>query len=239
MQDVEFRKYENRIRGYLITHLNEHYSGSATATRTILTERSNAVAYRASAVQWNYNALKATLNNAIYTISLQKTRDDIYPAAINHLFPISFNFDDVIFNLISLIDYSASLITMIITENTSKIMKWNSLQQTLRNNHLGFPKTAASVKSLHSSWINKLAEYRAGVYHYSNEFSTAEHWFDFTNGTDNIEFYLPEAAVKQLPCFNKGDKVGVLIGAEKLIDDTFIKLENLLRECYLEKPKVN
>ena len=70
-------------------------------------------------------------------------------------------------------------------------------------------------------------------------FSTAEHWFDYKDGTDNIIFLLPEEAVKQLPCFKKGDKVDVLIGAEQLIEGCYEHLEKLLQTCYLEKPKIS
>ena len=150
MKDAEYRELEKRIRNYLIIHLNEHHCVFPDPVRSVLTDRSNALTYRSAAVQWNYNHLRQTVYEAVHNIFNSKDRSDIYPTAINHLYPISYCFDDVVFNLISMLDYLASLMILIIKGDIAKTIKWNSLQKTLKNDDLEFPKTAAMVREAHN-----------------------------------------------------------------------------------------
>ncbi|WP_237059055.1 hypothetical protein [Microbulbifer sediminum] len=235
MKDEEYREFEASIRDYMRIHLNEHYADLKNPVRTTIIERTNALIYRSSAVQWNYNHLKGTTQSSIDLIFSQG-RSEIYPNTINHLFPLSFCFDDIVFNLVSMIDYTAMLMISIISANRSKSMKWNNLRKKLNDDDLGFPETANLVKKIHEGWVNRLSEYRAGVYHNNNQFVAAEHWSDYLKGTENLSFYLPDMAARQLPIFDRNKKVDMIAGAEALVDGTFDKVKQLLKLCYSEKP---
>ncbi|MAR90167.1 MAG: hypothetical protein CML06_04710 [Pseudomonadales bacterium] len=238
MKDEEYRELEVRIRDYMREHLNQHYSNLKNPVRSTIIDRTNALSYRSAAVQWNFNKLKDTAKNAVSFIFSQD-RSEIQSNTINHLFPLSFCFDDIVFNLLSLVDYTAMLMISIISANRSMSMKWNNLRKKLKDDNLGFPDTAELVIKTHDAWVNKLSEYRAGVYHNNNQYVVAEHWSDYLKGTENIAFYLPDVAVKQLPLFERNDKIDMISGAEALIDETFSIIEQILKLCYSEKPASN
>lgn len=191
--------------------------------------------YRSASVLWNYHQLNGLIRKTRISIANQRNRDEIVPEIMNSLFPISYNFDDIIFNLISMFDYLAGVIGLVLTEDTFKWYKGNQLVRTLRNDDKGFPETTKELLIQHSRWVDKIAGYRGGLYHKTTDMGSAEHQFDFNTGRDSVTFYIPDRALKNIPCFKKQEDVELVTGTYNLINGSLDIQMALLSICFNEK----
>ena len=130
MTEEKFRAYEGKLRTLATSYANKHHCVGVNEMRTEIYKRLNALIYRSASVLWNYHQLNGLIRKTRISIANQRNRDEIVPEIMNSLFPISYNFDDIIFNLISMFDYLAGVIGLVLTEDTFKWYKWNQLVRT-------------------------------------------------------------------------------------------------------------
>lgn len=125
MTDEEFRAYEVRLQKLAASYTNKHHSTGVNPIRTEVFLRLNALLYRSASVLWNYRQLIELIRKTKLSISNPRNRDEIVSEIMNSLFPTSYSFDDITFNLISMFDYLAGILGLVITGDTSKWHKWN------------------------------------------------------------------------------------------------------------------
>lgn len=233
----KYNNIDTSIRKLTLDYVNKHHCiwGESNDIRHEIIKRNNDLIYRNNATIWNYYQLHAQVQKTKALISASTNRNEIVPTIMNSLFPTSYNFDDVIFNLISMFDYLASLLGLVIINNPNQRHKWNQLVNILRNNETHFPNTTNRIITAHNRWVDKLASYRGGLYHQTTDIGSAEHFFDFSTGEDIVTFYLPGKAVRHLPCFKKRKDIELLSGVEELIDNSIDLQNQLLDVCYEEK----
>ena len=140
----------------------------------------------------------------------------------------SFYFDDIVFNIISLFDYLAALLSLIFTNNKSKRFKWNPLIKSFNSTDYGFPLTKGLLLEKHKECINKLAAYRSGVYHETKDSSS------IALG-DTPTILLPAKAQKALPFYDKKETISLNNGAKILVESTFNILLEIVKCCMQEK----
>lgn len=73
------------------------------------------------------------------------------------------------------------------------------------------------------------------MYHNKNDPGTAVHLFNYTTGRDEVMYYIPNGALKRIPCFKKQEKVELIAGTGTLILESFGMQEKLLAVCFTEK----
>ena len=64
---------------------------------------------------------------------------------------------------------------------------------------------------------------------------SAEHRFDFNTGRDSVTFYIPDRALKNIPCFKKREDVELVTGTYNLINGSLDIQMALLSICFNEK----
>jgi hypothetical protein len=190
----------------------------------------NALIYRATAVYWNYARLEKAVLNCANAISKQESISEHRPLILSHLYPISFSLDDVIFNLVSMTDYLAALLILIVKKNPSERNRWNQLVKNIKNQP-GFESAKLAIADVHKTYFDRLSEYRADVYHRKAQFSSAETWFDFDDGSTNVAFLLPINASKLIPDREKRSKIDLIDGTSRIMTNCFVAQKELIEEC--------
>lgn len=235
MAQVKFVNHEAELRKLALAYVSKHYCADATGMRTEIFTRFNALMYRSRSVLWNHSQLDTLIKSTCMKIVNHSDRNDIVPDVMSSLFLTSYCFDDIIFNLVSMFDYLSGLTGLVITGEASKWYKWNQLIKIVRNDNKGYPKTAKELLNQHRVWVDKLAGYRGGVYHKKSDMGSAEHTVDPKTGMDSVMFFVPEQAVKNMPCFGKDEKAELFAGTEAIIETSFDIQKAVLTACLCER----
>jgi len=79
-----------------------------------------------------------------------------------------FIFDDIIFNIISLVDYFGNLISVIYSGEQYRNKKWKGLLNLINNKEDKLPIDDLIIQH-NKDWVNDLTEYRAKIFHYDRD----------------------------------------------------------------------
>ena len=165
-------------------------------------------------------------------------------------------FDDLIFNILSLIDYLGNFIGYVYINKQNRKITWNRVVKTCRDqsNELSNKELNKYIISVDKRLVNHLYEYRSILIHYNKDGSNAEHSTHFDskgiNHTLNVE--APNLFVKTLKNIKidiKSDILDVafnsayesLVIAQKIVDliaeDVIPKNEENMEKLYEEYKK--
>jgi hypothetical protein len=128
--------------------------------RDSITLRIDSIIFHYKILNSVHNPSKKIITNDFFSLSM-----DIIPIQQKYLF------DSIIFNCISLYDYLASMINLIIEKSKDNWKKtWSSLENYARGNDQ-FIKTKLGLKiiEVNKDWVNNLNEYRSELIHYQTE----------------------------------------------------------------------
>lgn len=101
-------------------------------------------------------------------------------------------FDSIIFHTISMYDYLANLIEYISGKKYTHSLKWNGLLNTLRNADIEIDLSLKELLiDIHSSFINRLYNYRSDVIHKRADSSRSEFSMDLMNDSFKLSIGAP------------------------------------------------
>ncbi len=113
---------------------------------------------------------------------------------------LRFLFDDIIFNLCSLLDYLGNLYCYIVRKD-SKFLKWNGALDTIRaNKAIRLLGSEEKMLSFHEAFADKLYGYRSTLIHKKSDSINVSQNHHFSNDTGlNIDLKVetPEMFIKQ------------------------------------------
>lgn len=118
------------------------------------------------------------------------------------------HFDNLIFNAISLFDYSACAIEYICGGKKRIKKNWNSIVKAAQHseNELSKFKIANLVIEINKEWLDKLYEFRSNVIHYKTVSGGAVLTNNFTIGGHKLKLYAPFEFVKEFKNLKKIDE---------------------------------
>jgi hypothetical protein len=139
------------------------------------------------------------LLNSIHNPSKKIVTDVIFPMGIE-IIPIyqTYLFDSIIFNSISLFDYIACMVNLIIEKNKDKWEKtWNHLENYIRNNDLlKSTKLGLKIIDVNKEWVLILNGYRSELIHYQTETLGANQTYNDMNGQLDVLVLAPRQLKK-------------------------------------------
>lgn len=196
-------------------------------------KRKNALLYRWSSVWWHVSLTEQAIATVRSQAQNPENRGNL-PFILMNERDHGYLFDDAVFNLVSMFDYLAGLIGLVLTGDIHKWQKWNSLVKTVKANDFGRPQASRLLINAHQGWVDKLASYRAGVYHEKTDIGGAEYFEDFVNGEVQVRYFIPESAMRVIPVFKGRDKVDMVEGLREVVEKSCLLqrqiLESFLRE---------
>jgi len=221
-------KIKNDIQKHCLDYTNTYHVIWPDEIGSELHSRKNALNYRLSSVQWHLSQLSTIENQIKSEFKAFDIHEDKIDIALKYHQLSSYYFDDIVFNIISLLDYLAALLSLIFTNNKSKRFKWNQLIKSFNNTNFDFPITTRLMLEKHKECINKLAAYRSGVYH-----ETADSSSVILGDTPTI--LMPARAQKALPFYDKNETISLNDGAKILVENTLNILIVIISSCMQEK----
>lgn len=164
-------KYNEELRGCLI-RLSLDYTNkiSGEMSNDDFYQLRESVFLRLESVLFHYDIL-ASINISGEKLILGED----YPNHDTHIIALhqDFLFDSIIFNVLSLFDYTSCLIKFLIENNKQKKkLLWAQLAKTARGND-NFKNTtlANAIDRIDRGWVNRLSDYRAELIHYKDDSS--------------------------------------------------------------------
>jgi hypothetical protein len=137
--------------------------------------------------------------DSIHNPSRKIVTDELFPLPMD-LIPIyqKYLFDSIMFNSLSMLDYLACLINLIIEKNKHNWKKtWPSLENYIRNNpQLSKTKLGIKIIEVNKDWISKLNEYRAELIHYQSENLGSKQSFNVYNRQLDVLVLAPKQLKK-------------------------------------------
>ena len=227
-----FERVKSEIQKHCLDYTNTYHVIWPDEVGSELHSRKNALIYRLTSVQWHLSQLSTIENQIKSEVMALGAHKDKVDVALKYHQLSSFYFDDIVFNIISLFDYLAALLSLIFTNNKSKRFKWNQLIKSFNNTDYDFSITKVLLLEKHKECINKLAAYRSGVYHETKDSSS------IVLG-DIPKILMPAKAQKALPFYEKNETIGLNDGAKTLAEKTLNVLIEIINCCMQEKHNKN
>lgn len=232
-QPTPQEQYWSEIIKLTIAYTNRKHAVWPDPVGREIHKRKNALLYRWSAVWWHVSLAE----QAIVTVRSQarnpENRGNL-PFILANKRDHGYLFDDAVFNLISMFDYLAGLIGLVLTSDVHKWHKWNSLVKTVRANDFDRPKASEMLINAHQGWVDKLSGYRAGVYHEKSDIGGAEYLEDLERAEVQVRYFVPEGAMRVIPIFKGRDKVDLTDGLREIVEKSCL-LQRQILEKFLEE----
>ena len=127
VSNLNFEKIKSEIQKHCLDYTNTYHMIWPDDIGSEIHSRKNALNYRFTSVQWHLSQLSTIENQMKSEVSVLDVQTDKVDIALKYHQLSSFYFDDIVFNIISLFDYLAALLSLIFTNNKSKRFKWNQL----------------------------------------------------------------------------------------------------------------
>jgi hypothetical protein len=146
---------------------------------------------------------------------------------------VFFTFDDLIFNLLSQIDYLGNLIGYIYLGEHKKSLQWNGIVKTCRD-----PKNKFENKELRDyilsedkRFIDHLYRYRSDLIHYNKDGSEAVHCINEReeDSIHTLSIEAPEKFRKVLKNLRIQQDIDIIDLASRITEEVFIATDNILR----------
>jgi len=212
------QQYWSDVIKLTIDYTNRKHSVWPDLIGSEIHKRKNALLYRWSASWWHVSLAEQVVTSLRVQIRQSEKSENLPILLRRKLDQCSFLFDDTVFNLLSMFDYLAGLIGLVMIGDLHKWQKWNSLVKMLRSNNHGYPKASGLIIAAHQGWVDKLAAYRASVYHEKTDIGSAEYRDDFERGNVQLDFFVPAGAMRAIPVFKAKEKVELVIGLRNIVE---------------------
>lgn len=192
-------------------------SDPAIYLRDSMLYRAESVGFHNDLLKVHFDGLTARAN--VDPVGIQDDRHFLYDC--QRVF--TFLSDDLLFNVISLFDYTANLVSFVLAGPNAHTRKWNGTVRALRdpNSLLNTTASAATMIQLHSEWVDKLHGSRSKIIHDRALLADGGRTLTFNNNTlrNTLHFQWPPAVVRRLRFlehFSKEGKVDLIVGAEQI-----------------------
>jgi hypothetical protein len=238
MNPRDFQLYYRRIVDVAVAYTNRKYQIWPNPLSSEIHKRKNAVLYRCYATQWHLYVARNFIASTAREANHPDARGELPPFLRDRTEQTFFIFDDIVFNLLSMFDYLAALLGLVITNKRYEWTRWNQLIRIIRNDDHGYPDTSKLLTTVHASWVDKLSGYRAGLYHQKADMGFAEYRDQPFKDDIELRMFLPEQAIKQIPVFKGRDKVEFIEGITEVLDESYRHQLALLQSCFDEEPVV-
>ena len=127
--------------------------------------RRDHLTYRLSAASHNHNILIQSVNHSIQQYNLLPSGEFERIEAIVHAIDrTSFCFDDLVFNLASLLDYFGNYLGLLIYGPKCQTLKWSGFINKV-NSETTETELFHIAKDENSKWFNRVLEFRGDVFH--------------------------------------------------------------------------
>ena len=132
--------------------------------------RSN-IQHRVESVGWHYINLESMHERAESEYFVNVKNDNEHQYLLQQLRIQYFIFDDIVFNLLSLFEYTGNLVGYFLKERHGKKLKWKGVSKSARDKNNEFYKTdiAQVIDKADRNLVTKLEDYRAKLFHYEND----------------------------------------------------------------------
>lgn len=220
---------KNALQNLLVTLVFEYANKiSGTDSNREFIDLRNSIMLRLDSVFYHYNLL-ASINVSgeefisDQPISLLETKQ----IAIEQ----DFLFDSIIFNTLSLFDYTSCLIEFV-TENKKRKL-WKQFANNA-SSKAGFRETSLAklIVELNRKWVSKLVEYRAELIHYNDDFVSDSLRYYHKEEKYMISISVPLALKKYFKEFRQNENLDANINEATLwiIDNSIECISSLIKE---------
>lgn len=196
--------------------------------------------YRMKAVNYHLNALINTHNRVLKKMEQNKFAiDEILIGRGQD--ELSYLFDDIVFNLCSLLDYFGDLIGVIYISDHKQSIKWKGCCKSARDDNNEFSKrnVAKVIDQEDRDWVDRLYEYRAKLIHYKKDKLSSSQHIQFTGNDIAMTFKVdkPEMFSSIIKLYSKAedsDNHSIIELTIWLVDKCYDSLVNLTKQIELD-----
>lgn len=164
-----------------------------------------------------------------------------FPECVRNPMPVIFArkhqyyiFDDIIFNILSMFDYLASMIGYMFQ---GKYLKWNNLASSASDdaNEIGKSSFAQLIVKEHKRWVHALMGYRSDLIHRQPVLGNAgvDLMFEKKDGLSSLlTLYLPDKVLKLVNSISavNSEKLDIIDGSIILAQEAYNSGERILEE---------
>lgn len=210
---VEAQKFNTEVIGLVLNVIADREGNIAAKTnftKDVYLLR-DSILYRLSSLGWHIHTIRKQHTYIENSFKLDPQGHIlIYSNNIQ-----SFSFDDFIFNLISLYDYYANLLSYIFISQNKRQIMWNGFSRACmdKNNPVSKLSFSSSVANHENEWVKRLQTFRAEVIHYNLNQSKARQkitWKEGENVEFKVMFSVPEKLSKKLKLMSPvNEEVGI------------------------------
>lgn len=222
----QFEAIRTDVVDLVIKALGPIRAGPETAplSQNPLIRRRDSVTYRARALGFHLDLLKAQFDGfsrqANAKIGDERERINLLHDCRHFL---TFLLDDVLFNSISLLDYTGNLAGCILLGPDHQRLKWNGIVRAANDsgNRVHSSAVGRVIASLNSEWADRLNEVRSKVIHFGVELGDGKQVLSLQSErfVSTLAFSLPTSVVSRLrflQTLRKEGQVDLIEGAEAI-----------------------
>jgi|GEM_PF-3508558 len=148
---------------------------------------------------------------------------------------MSYIFDDIIFNLCSLLDYFGDLVGCIYIGDDKQRLKWPGCARASRdpNNSLNSFKIASIISNEDKVWVGHLYDYRSKLIHYRKDITSSNQQIKFEKNSITYTFKVdkPELFISIIKLYSNTEEKeehSIIDIAVWLIDKFYNSLSNIV-----------
>lgn len=184
----------------------------------------------------------AQIRNKVSNSTIEKILED--KDYIDIEYTALFFFDDVIFNVVSYIDYIASFIGQY---RYNKSLKWNSFKNKYCSDSSNNGPLRETINKYHRYWCEPLLEYRGDIFHRKKDSAEVSKQILVSTTQSSVDLKIPipysflkvlekvispdsPIGIRKLPGDEDFDKTSILSSVFLIIDITFLMTDTLLKD---------
>ncbi|MHC5054070.1 MAG: hypothetical protein ACYTKD_05055 [Planctomycetota bacterium] len=220
MQKTKQQRYWQKVVHLLVDYTQRRFPVFGSKISGEIHARKNALLYRWGAVWWHVELAERLISSVLSQAEPAREQGNLHWLLRSNLDRSSYLFDDAVFNLLSMFDYLAGLVGLVMADKLGKSLKWNALMDTLHANPGVHPEAARVAVDAHKAWVNRLAGYRAGVYHSKTDLGSAEFQDWPPDDQIQVRFFVPDGALRKIPAFQGKEKVELVAGLRQIVEQS-------------------
>ena len=194
--------------------------------------RRDHLTYRLSAASHNQNILVQAVHHSINHYDSLPAGEFERVEAINHAIDrTSFCFDDLVFNLASLLDYFGNYLGLFIYGPKHQTLKWSGFINKVHSETTETELFSVS-KDENSMWFNRVLEYRGDVFHrkaLKSEVKDYVHTYVFPQDVPAMEILGSSSLRKYFSILRKLDQPSLIECSNLVVARTLEGIERIIR----------
>ena len=232
-QSYELLRLRNQAIAFGLACVKARIGHLGSGKEQIIFEIRDSLIYRAWSVQWHVNYLERQ-----YQAFEKQLQGDITEALdspqllFNHRQILSYIFDDVVFNSVSMFDYVGNLVGLAYLGTKKSRLKWNGALNSSRDksNPIHIAPVAEKLLTAHRNWVDPLMNYRGDTIHHKIDLAKANHRFGFSDGKLDAELNVHVPSSLTNTVFRNEGELNLIDGSAR-IAETSAKYCNEILAC--------